>query len=342
MPDPTDSSAGAGLPPLLYLDAATVRSCLPPLDERLELAGRILRAIDAGAELPPKLGVHPRPADALAHAMPALLPGADPSGADDLLGVKWIAGVPGNARRPEPLPTYHALVVLNDGETGVPLAILDGGPITAARTAAVSGVAIRAFAPPVAGRPPRCALIGAGVQGHAHVPVIAATLAGAELALHSRSRGHAEELAAEARATPGIGRVTVAGTAREAVDGADVVVTAASFGPVNQVLTNGWLTPWALVVAVDYATYAAAEVARDADLFLVDERRQFLATRDSGAFEAYPDPDATIGEVLRTGLRRPSGRVLVTHLGVGLADVVFGAAVVGRARAQGLGLPLPR
>jgi len=35
-----------------------------------------------------------------------------------------------------------------------------------------------------------------------------------------------------------------------------------------------------LVVAVDYATYVAASVAREAGLFLVDQREQFLANVD--------------------------------------------------------------
>ena len=37
---------------------------------------------------------------------------------------------PGN--RDRGLPAIHATVLLNDASTGVPLAILDGGPITAA------------------------------------------------------------------------------------------------------------------------------------------------------------------------------------------------------------------
>ena len=35
-------------------------------------------------------------------------------------------------------------------------------------------------------------------------------------------------------------------------------------------------------------------------------------------------------------------RVVVTHLGVGLADVILGAAIVKRAEALGLGTILPR
>src|SRR5581483_533678 len=97
------------------------------------------------------------------------------------------------------------------------------------------------------------------------------------------------------------GAVRVAADARAATLTADVVVTAASFGPVRQVLTNDWLAPGALVVPVDYATYAAAEVAREAALFLVDERGQFLANREAGLFEGYPDPAMTLGQAILAG-----------------------------------------
>ena len=130
-------------------------------------------------------------------------------------------------------------------------------------------------------------------------------------------------------------------TAEAAIRDADVVVTAASFGPVRQVMTEDWLAPDALVVPVDYATYCAASVARGAALFLVDDRGQFLANRDAGNFDDYPDPTATLGEALLAGTPRPdSGRVVTTHLGVGLADVVFGAAILRRAEELGLGIVL--
>jgi ornithine cyclodeaminase/alanine dehydrogenase-like protein (mu-crystallin family) len=91
-------------------------------------------------------------------------------------------------------------------------------------------------------------------------------------------------------------------------------------------------------VAVDYATYVAASVAREAALFLVDQREQFLANRDAGNFEGYPDPSATIGEAMIAATERPHrGHVVVSHLGVGLADLVFGSAILGRAIDRGLG-----
>jgi ornithine cyclodeaminase/alanine dehydrogenase len=332
-------STAPDVPPLRYLSAADVLAAMPDIDERLALAEQTMTALVADAELPPKIGVHPRPDGSFAHAMPAHLRGADADG--DLLGMKWVAGFGTNNELG--LPAISAVVVINDAATGAASAILDGGPITALRTAAVSGVAIRHFAPTVAGRAPRAALIGAGVQGHSHLAVLGRVLPGVTVTLFDRHPERAEALADAARETDGVGEVMVAADARTAVRDADVVVTAASFGPVRQVMTGEWLAPDALVVPVDYATYLAAEVARDAVLFLVDDRGQFLANRAAGLFEGYPDPTATLGEALLAGTARPdTGRVVVTHLGVGLADVVFGAAIVRRAEGLGLGTILPR
>jgi ornithine cyclodeaminase/alanine dehydrogenase len=328
-------------PPLRYLAAADVMAAMPDVDERLRLAERTLTALVADAELPPKIGIHPRPDGSFVHAMPAHLRGAAADGRDDLVGMKWVAGFAAN--NGVGLPAINAVVILNDAATGLPITILDGGPITALRTAAVSGVAIGRYAPVVVGRAPRAALIGAGVQGRSHLAVLGRVLPGVALTLFDRHQERASALAETARATEGIGTVAVATDARAAVRDADVVVTAASFGPVRQVMTADWLAEDALVVPVDYATYLAASVARDAALFLVDDRGQFVANRDAGLFVDYPDPGATLGEAILAGTPRPEhGRVVATHLGVGLADVVFGAAIARRAEALGLGVVLPR
>jgi len=328
--------------PIRYLSAADVVAAMPPLAERLQLAERTMTALVDAAELPPKIGVHPRPKGSFAHAMPAFLRGAEPDGGGDLLGLKWIAGFPANRERG--IPAIHGLVLLTDPATGLPTAILDAGPITAQRTAAVSGVAIGRFRPPVADRPTRVAVLGAGVQGRSHVPVIGSVVRGADLVVFDRHGDRATALAAVASETQGIGSVGTASSALEATESADIVVTAASFAAPEdrQPLTAYWLTADALVVAVDYATYVAASVARGAALFLVDQREQFLANRDAGAFDGYPDPSATIGEAIVSGTTRPPrGQVVVTHLGVGLADLVFGDAILRRATAQGLGTLLP-
>jgi len=136
--------------------------------------------------------------------------------------------------------------------------------------------------------------------------------------------------------------LAAADAADRAVADADVVVSAVSLHSVRQVMTEDWLAPDSLVVPIDYATFCHAEVARHAALFLVDDRGQFLKNRDDGEFEDYPDPTATIGEAILAGTARPEhGRVVVSHLGVGLADVIFGDAIVTTAERAGIGTLLP-
>jgi ornithine cyclodeaminase/alanine dehydrogenase-like protein (mu-crystallin family) len=329
------------LPRLRYLTGADVLAAMPPLSERLDLAERTMRALVSDAELPPKIGLHPRPPESFAHAMPAFLRGSDPSGSGDRIGMKWVAGFDTN--KTLAIPAINALVILNDALTGLPIAVMDGGPITAVRTAAVSGVAIRRFAPTVTGRPIRAALIGAGVQGRSHLPVLGFVLPGVHVTLFDPSADRLASLAELGRETDGIGGIAIAPTAREAIAGADVVVTAAAFGPVRQIMTNDWLGPDSLVVPVDYATYCAAEVAREASLFLIDQRGQLDAGRTAGLFDGYPEPGTTLGEAILADLPRPAnGRVVAMHLGVGLADVIFGSAILARAATLGLGIVLPR
>jgi ornithine cyclodeaminase/alanine dehydrogenase-like protein (mu-crystallin family) len=330
-----------------YLSAADVRAAMPAVDERLALAERAMTALVADAELPPKIGVHPRPPGSFAHAMPASLRPTGAGGPErDLLGVKWVTGFAAN--RASGLPAIHAVVLVSDPATGAPVAILDGGPITAERTAAVSGVAIARFGPSAehrADRPVQAAVVGAGVQGRSHLAVLGHLLPGVRVAVHDRHADRAAALAATAIDTPGIGSATTVRGVHDAIGEADIVITAASFtDPAHrQALDDASFAPEALVIAVDYATMCAASVALTASRFVVDERAQFLANRDAGQFDGYPDPATTLGEaVLADETRPPHGRVLVTHLGVGLADVVFADAILRAARRDALGVLLPR
>jgi alanine dehydrogenase len=335
--------------PLRYLSAAEVALAMPPLMERLVLAERTMRALGGAAELPPKIGVHPRQPGSLAQAMPALLRGEAPDGSADLIGAKWIAGFPSNPRLG--LPAYHALVLLNDPLTGEPLAVMDAASITAQRTAAISGTAIRHLLPGgagPAGEPVRVGILGAGAQARSHLPILGHLLPACAVRLTDVDGARAAALAREAAAIEGIGSVEAVAGVREAVESADVVISVVSFGPDRQALDPAWLGPETLFVAVDYDMQAPAALAREA-FFAVDDRGQFTATRSGPVFAGYPDPDATLGELFRgesmgraAAPGRASGRVLVTHLGVGLADVVFASAILERAELLGLGRILPR
>lgn len=319
------------LPPLLYLDGDTVRAAMPPMTERLMLAARALRALAGEAQLPAKIGVQPRPDASWAHAMPAWVPGAAEDGSDDLLGVKFVSGFPGNAR--SGIPALHATLLLCDPLTGRPRAILDAGPITAARTAAVSGIAVTTWGPRIPA--PTVALVGAGVQAHAHVEVLANVLPGAHVRIHDRHPERAAAVAARADAHGGFSSVSTSDSAASAIRGSDVAITMVSFGPDRQGLPADAFEGTALVVTVDYDMCLPGDVARDSALFVVDEVGQFRAARERGIFAGYPDPVGTMGALIDEPA--PAGRVVAIHLGTGVADLVFGDAIGRVAAARGLG-----
>lgn len=310
---------------------------MPPLPDQLRLAEATLRALSGDADLPAKIGVHPRSEGSFAHAMPAWLRGTDPGGAADLLGIKWVTGFPGN--RSLSIPSIHATLLLNDAATGEPRAILDAAGITAVRTAAVSGVAIGHWAPSGGGAR-EVALVGAGVQGESHLAMLGGVLPGCRVTIHDRDGSRAGWLAGQARAMGAFSEVSTSPSAVAAVTGADVVITLVSFGPERQAIPAEAFDAASLVVAVDYDMCVPSEIVRDAALFLVDELGQFLTNRTEDVFRGYPDPAGIIGA--RLDEPRPTGRVVVTHLGVGLADVVFGDAILRTAEARSLGVLLSR
>jgi len=303
----------------VYLSRAEVAGLLPPVEQQLDLVAETYRAVGAGrVELPPKPGIHPR-ADSFIHAMPAYLRD------DDVAALKWVAGYPANKERG--LPYISGLIVLNDAETGLPAAIMDGAEVTAVRTAAASGVCIRRFAPEGWSR---AAVLGAGEQGRFHVRVLRSL--NPDVAVHAWDP-HPERVAA-------LGDVTVAAGPREAVEQAEVVVTA---GPIvespESPLGPDWLGARVLGLPIDFDFYFNADAISSADLFLVDDVGQFEYYRSLGHFQGWPEPAGNVGEALsRDG---SPARVVCCNLGIGALDAAFAARVLAAARERGLGTELP-
>jgi ornithine cyclodeaminase/alanine dehydrogenase-like protein (mu-crystallin family) len=159
--------------------------------------------------------------------MPALTP--------DGLGLKAVTFYPSNAARG--IPTHMATIFLVDPQTGRPLAIMDGRLITEMRTAAVSAAATKLLARPDA---KILAILGSGVQARSHVAALRIVRRFEEIRVWSPASEHAERFAKEigAKATP----------AKEAVRGADVVVTATNSR--TPVLKGVWLKPGCHVNAI--------------------------------------------------------------------------------------------
>ena len=79
--------------------------------------------------------------------------------------------------------------------------------------------------------------------------------------------------------------------------------------------------------------------------FVVDRRSELEANRRSGRLAGWPDPTATLGELLLDGVgpsERAPGLAVALHQGPGIADVIVADAVLRRAIAIGEGIELSR
>jgi ornithine cyclodeaminase/alanine dehydrogenase len=260
--------------------------------------------------------VHPR-TDAFLHAMPAFLRDTD------TVTLKWVSGFPDNPARG--LPFISGVIVVNDADTGLPLAMMDAAEITAARTAAASGVCVRAWAPE---HWRRAAILGCGEQGRYH----------ARMLRHLRPDAELVAFDPVPERVAGLGRdVLAADTPREAVDGADVVVTA---GPIvedpRSPLTPDWLGtgPW-LLLPIDFDFYVSTASVDSADLFVSDDVPQFEAYREHGHFRGWNVPACSVGAALERGLA--GERVVACNLGIAALDAAFAHAVLARQRTSGKG-----
>jgi alanine dehydrogenase len=243
----------------------------------------------------------------------------------DVVALKWVAGYPSN--KPKGLPYISGLVVLNDAETGLAIAIMDGAEITAARTAAASGACVRRFAREGW---QSATILGCGEQGRFHARLLRELNPAARIRAWDPHPERVEALGADPAATPA-----------EAVAGTDVVVTAAPLvdRPEPWIDADALGEEW-LVLPIDFDALVRPKLVESANLFLVDDVAQFEYYRSLGRFRGWPTPAGTVGDALG-GTDSPR-RVVCCNLGVGALDAAFAARVLARARERGAGAELRR
>lgn len=318
---------------ILYLSHSDVVAAGLGMAEIITALEGVFREKGEGrVEMPPKIGIHTMP-DAFLHAMPASIP------VQKAAGMKWVGGYPDNSKRG--LPYITGLLILNDPETGVPVALMDCTWITAQRTGAATAVAAKYLAWPEAST---VGILGCGVQGRSNLEALKILFPLKKVYAYDTNADRAVGYAQEMSRQVGIEVVPVSDP-KEAVVASDMVVTA---GPIlrtpHATIQRGWLREGAFASLVDFDSYWHPGALHQADKFCTDDVPQLHHYRDLGYFQDIPAIHADLGELVtgrKAGREKPEERTIACNLGLALCDLAVAPSIYERALEKGIGTWLP-
>lgn len=263
----------------------------------------------------------------------------------DVLGLKVVSSFPRNRRRG--IPVTVGILLLFDPETGIAVATIDATYLTALRTGALTGVAVRRLAPP---SPARAAVLGAGTLAPSQVDALVTALDLDEIRVWSRRAEPRQQVVAAALSAVPDHAVTIRAVAEaeEAVSGADIIVTCTSAA--RPIIKTEWVESCALICAMGGFTpdmqELPAELVGRAGRVVVDSRAGVV---NQAGDIVHPvangllDP-ASIVELGEVEAGRALGRtrrdevVVFKSCGFAALDLALGSRLVQRAREVGRGI----
>jgi ornithine cyclodeaminase len=211
------------------------------------------------------------------------------------------------------------LVVLHDEGSGKIRAVAMGNELGPRRTGAIGAVAADALAPPAA---TVAAIIGTGTQALTQLWALAAVRNLSQVRVFSRDAARREAFAQRAQRLHGVA-CDAAPTARDAVDGAQIVVLATS-SP-TPVIEADWLEPDAFVTTLGPKQRGRTEFGLDlpaiASLIVTDSLAQLDAYDPPNALVGTPHHDrvSSLGALRAGDVARPEPGSVTLFCSVGLA-----------------------
>ena len=244
-----------------------------------------------------------------------------PTSDGTIYGFKYVNGHPKNTK--EGLQTVTAFGVLSDVDTGYPVLLSEMTILTAIRTAATSAMAAKYLAPAGA----RCmAMIGNGAQSEFQAMAFKTLLGIDSLRLYDIDARATDKCAANL-AERGFGIIKCT-SAKEAVEGAQIITTCTADKQYATILTDDMVRPGVHVNAIGGDCPGKTELQRDillrADIF-VEYAPQ---TRIEGDIQQLPQdhPVTELWEVMTGAAKgRTSGEQITVFDGVGFAIEDFSA-----------------
>lgn len=259
-----------------------------------------------------------------------------------VVGMKWIASFPANRQLQRPRAT--ALIILNCPQTGIPLALMDGGLISAMRTGAMTGLGVRYLAP----RPTRkIGIVGAGLQSRTQILGLWTELPDVEeIALFGRQISNAEAVAEDCRRR-WTAPVHAVRTIEDALRDADVAVTVTTAQ--EPLVRAQHIKPGALTIQLaghecEFAVIQQSDKIVADDWETVKQRGIMTpAIMHQQGLLRDDDVQANLGELIlgtKSG-RENDERIHYCHMGMAVNDIALAWAVYETACERELGRNLP-
>ena len=286
---------------LLYLSQEDVISTALTMPETIAVVEDAIREHGLGeTENPPKPGVHPR--NAFIHAMPGYLPRKKAA------GLKWVSSFSSNTSLG--IPPVMGLFILNDVQTGQPLAVMDCRWITAMRTGAASAVAAKFLA---AKDSSVVGIVGAGIQGRYNLLALDVVLPSLETVRVFDINSPTLDGFVSALSTVVGLKIEIGKSAREVIKGAQIIVTAT--GRLDKpIFKENWVSEGALVLPVHHRGWENRTLHK-VDTFVTDDWQQLnQAHREVGGFDGpLPNRYFELGEIVagkKPGRRNEKERMI--------------------------------
>ena len=263
-------------------------------------------------------------------AMPASLPGA--------AGMKWVSVHTDNPAKG--LPTVMAILILNDPDTGYPLAIMDASETTALRTAATSTIASKYLARKDL---KTLGIVGAGYQAYHHIKAHCELFKFQEIMVSDISPK------ATGRLIDSLPNLPLRACSLEETVKADIVCT---LTPAHQpVVLNKWLKPGTHINAVGADAEGKEELEPSILIearVVVDDLRQAIHAGEinvpvSTGIYKKEQIFATLGEIIAGYKQGRTNNEMITvfdSTGLAIEDIAVAGLVYEKARQHGAGVSL--
>lgn len=249
-----------------------------------------------------------------------------------VVAVKSVMVSPDNPARG--LPSINGAILLLDSKTGLLRAVMDANWVTEVRTAGLSAVVAKRLADPQSAS---IGFIGCGVQARSHLAAFADLFPVREIRAFGRGQANIDLLCDTARARGLAARACA--TARETLEGADLVVTSVpAAGELTPFLDATWLKPGAFAAITDLARPWMPETMAGFGTVVIDSLEQEAASPHKMA-----DPKLITGDLggLVTGKLgaafAPGKRSAFAFRGIAVGDIAVAGLAYQRAMAAGKG-----